>query len=138
MCFSAITIFIYTISSCNPLLFTFTIPWFSNILFYLYFRPYMFSTGHFGGYHLHMQTYQSFWRLSLAYAVLSSWIYFGRLNQFFNLHIRLEFCREIMSSKKEHVVLNGHNCGLWVNRSKRYWRVSALVISQDSILSGKR
>ena len=120
MFFISITMFIDTISSWNPFLFTFTIPWFSNIVFYLYFRPYMFSTGHFGGYHLHMQTYQSFWSLSLAYAFLSSWIYFGRLIQVFNLHIGLEFCRDIMSSKKEYVVLNGHNYGLWVNLSKRY------------------
>ena len=120
MCFSAITFFIDTISSWNPFLFTFTIPWFSNIAFYLYFRPYVFSTGHFRGYRLHMWSYQSFWRLLLAYAFLSSRIYFGRLTQVFNLRIGLEFCKEIMSSKQEHVVLNGHNCGLWVNRSKLY------------------
>ena len=138
MCFNAITMFINTNSSWNPLLFTFTIPWFSNIVFYIYFRPYVFSTSHFGGYRLHMRSYQSFWRLSLAYAVLSSHIYFGRLTQVFNFHIALEFCREIMSSRQDHVILNGHNCGLWVNRLKHYWRVNALAISQDSILSGKR
>ena len=138
MCFTTITMFIESISSWNPLLFTFTIPWFSNIVLYLYFRPYVFSTGHFGCYCLHMRSYQSIWRLSLSYAFLSSRIYFARLTQVFNLHIGLEFCGEIMSSKQEHVTLNGHNYGLWINRSKRYWRVSDLVISQDSILLGKR